>query len=184
MFAKIQQRNIVKTDDAPLLYGSFLILSVSNISTLKSVPLKSVPVNYSVVSVRFSEDSQLMATASSYHTVKLWPADGILKTKLRGTQGRVSALSISRDKKLLATVGEDKRLLLWKLDIRGDLDKLLARRCSWLGEYLESTEHDTEGEDAASDEESVTTTSATLETLDSNVIHSYCKDDTLKANNI
>ncbi|MEM1002107.1 MAG: hypothetical protein AAGH46_05620, partial [Bacteroidota bacterium] len=71
-----------------------------------------------VVAVQFSPDNgDLIATGSYDHTVKLWSSStGDLLTTLRGHQDRVTSLSMSRDKKLLATVGEDDRLLLWDLD--------------------------------------------------------------------
>ncbi|MEL6331917.1 MAG: TIR domain-containing protein [Cyanobacteria bacterium J06626_26] len=99
-----------------------------------------------VVAVQFSPDnSDLVATGSYDHTVKLWSSStGDLLTTLRGHQDRVTNLSMSRDKKLLATVGEDDRLLLWDLDldISGGqtqlLDGLLGQSCDWLGNYLKN----------------------------------------------
>ncbi|MBT9313525.1 TIR domain-containing protein [Leptothoe kymatousa] len=93
-----------------------------------------------VVTVQFSEnpdnpEKNLIATGSYDHTVKLWNMDGTLLTTLRGHEGRVNHLSISRDQELLATVGEDKRLLLWSLDLREELDLLLSQGCKWLEGY-------------------------------------------------
>ncbi|MDV3353030.1 TIR domain-containing protein [Leptothoe sp. LEGE 181152] len=100
-----------------------------------------------VVSIQFSHDEQndLIATGSYDHTVKLWSlSKGELVTTLRGHQDRVTNLSMSRDKTLIATVGEDDRLLLWDLDldISGGktqlLDKMLNQSCNWLEGYLET----------------------------------------------
>ena len=93
-----------------------------------------------VVTVQFSQDpsnpdKNLIATGSYDHTVKLWNTNGELLTTLRGHEGRVNHLSISHDQKLLATVGEDKRLLLWSLDLREELDLLLNQGCDWLTGY-------------------------------------------------
>ncbi|MEM9805034.1 MAG: TIR domain-containing protein [Cyanobacteria bacterium P01_D01_bin.56] len=93
-----------------------------------------------VVAIQFSQDpsnpeKNLIATGSYDNTVKLWNTDGELLTTLRGHEGRVNHLSISHDQKLLATVGEDKRLLLWSLDLREELNLLLNQGCDWLAGY-------------------------------------------------
>ncbi|MEM6252337.1 MAG: TIR domain-containing protein [Cyanobacteria bacterium P01_D01_bin.156] len=93
-----------------------------------------------VITVQFSHDQsnpdkKLIATGSYDHTVKLWTASGELLTTLRGHEGRVNGLSISHDQKILATVGEDKRLLLWDLNLQGELNLLLKQGCNWLEGY-------------------------------------------------
>ncbi len=91
-----------------------------------------------VSAARFSQDDQLIATASHDHTVKLWHSDGRLITTLRGHSDRVSDVSFSHDGQLLATASEDKTVMLWNLNLRGELDKLLARGCQWTRNYLQT----------------------------------------------
>lgn len=88
----------------------------------------------SVTSVSFSPDSQLIASASYDHTVKLWNRQGVLLRTLRGHRNSVMNVSFSPDGKLLASASGDNTVILWNLD----LDDLLGRGCSWVSDYLKT----------------------------------------------
>jgi len=66
-----------------------------------------------VWSVSFSPDGQLIATASSDETVKLWSRKGQELTTLIGHKGIVASVSFSPDSQIIATASFDKTIKLW-----------------------------------------------------------------------
>jgi WD40 repeat protein len=70
----------------------------------------------SVVSVAFSPDGKLLASASADGTVKVWKADdGAPVTTLTGHAGKVLGLAFSADGKTLWSGGADRTVRQWRL---------------------------------------------------------------------
>ncbi|MEH2358601.1 nSTAND1 domain-containing NTPase [Nostoc sp.] len=82
--------------------------------------------------VTFSLNGELLAAANWDGTVKLWSSDGKLIKSLNGHHSSVLSVSFSPDGQTLASASDDKTIILWNLN----LDDLLVRGCSWVGNYL------------------------------------------------
>jgi len=93
-------------------------------------------------SVNWSGDSKTVAGGSMDGNVRVWGADGTLVQTFKGHQADVWSLSFSPDRTTLASAGKDSSVRLWSLDAAtvetGELDKLLAIGCDWLGDYLQN----------------------------------------------
>ncbi|EGJ29126.1 MULTISPECIES: hypothetical protein [Moorena] len=72
----------------------------------------------SVLSVSVSPDSQLIASASSDQTIKLWSRDGQLIKDLKGHEDTVWCVSFSPDNQIIASASKDKTVKLWGRDGR------------------------------------------------------------------
>ncbi|HEY9835863.1 MAG TPA: WD40 repeat domain-containing protein, partial [Vampirovibrionales bacterium] len=70
----------------------------------------------SVVSVTFSDDGELIATASTDKTVKLFTAEGHLVKTLDGHQNAVTRVAFSPDGQTIASTSTDRTIKLWKRD--------------------------------------------------------------------
>ncbi|HEY9668175.1 MAG TPA: hypothetical protein V6C91_15295, partial [Coleofasciculaceae cyanobacterium] len=92
-------------------------------------PLKH---NGAVTWVSFSPDGKLIASASEDKTVNLWSRNGNLIKTLEGHVDKVFAVSFSPDGKWLVSASKDRTAIVWNLD----LDDLLGRGCSWLHDYF------------------------------------------------
>ncbi len=92
-------------------------------------------------SVNWSGDSKTVAGGSMDGKVRVWRADGTLLQTFKGHQADVWSLSFSPDRTTLASAGKDSSVRLWSLNAAtveaGELDKLLAIGCDWLGDYLQ-----------------------------------------------
>ncbi|NER34741.1 MAG: hypothetical protein F6J93_12090 [Oscillatoria sp. SIO1A7] len=88
-----------------------------------------------VTSVSFSPDGDTLATAGRDGTVKLWTDTGEKLRTLERHENWVTSIRFSPDGKILASSDSGGRVILWR-DLDLDLDKLLARSCDWLGDYL------------------------------------------------
>ncbi|MEQ9553749.1 MAG: TIR domain-containing protein [Coleofasciculus sp. G3-WIS-01] len=69
-----------------------------------------------VRSVSFSPDGELIASASSDHTIKLWQRDGSLIKTLQGHRDRVREVSFSPDGEMIASASRDGTVNLWTKD--------------------------------------------------------------------
>ena len=100
-----------------------------------------------VESVSFSPDGKLIAAASAGNTVKLWNFDGrkALLSKTLELGDRVLSVTFSSDSKTLAFANRDRTIILLPLE-NLELNKIIARSCEWLGDYLQNDPNVTEGD--------------------------------------
>ncbi len=68
-----------------------------------------------VWSVIFHPEGNLIASASTDKTIKLWSRDGKLQKTLKGHTDRVSRISFSSDGKYLASASHDRTVKIWNL---------------------------------------------------------------------
>lgn len=90
----------------------------------------------SVISVEFSPDGQLLATASDDKTVKLWNLNGELLKIFFGHNDGVLDASFSPDGKFIASSGRDGRVIIWNRDLK--LEEIVSKSCDWVRGYLEN----------------------------------------------
>ncbi|MBE9068182.1 AAA-like domain-containing protein [Leptolyngbya cf. ectocarpi LEGE 11479] len=69
-----------------------------------------------VEDVAIHPDSQIIASASTSSTIKLWQSDGTLLNTLRGHQSIVLSVDFSPNGQLIASGSYDKTVRLWTLD--------------------------------------------------------------------
>jgi len=69
-----------------------------------------------IVDINFSPNGQLIASASTDRTIKLWHPDGSLWKDLKGHQGGVWSVQFSPDSDLLVSGSEDNTIKLWNRD--------------------------------------------------------------------
>jgi WD40 repeat protein len=72
--------------------------------------------NGQIMTVRFSPDSQMIATGSWEYEAKLWKLDGTLYKTLKGHNSAVNALDFSRDGQIIASGSNDRTVKLWNRD--------------------------------------------------------------------
>ncbi|HCV32053.1 MAG TPA: hypothetical protein DGO89_18970 [Microcoleaceae bacterium UBA9251] len=66
--------------------------------------------------VTFSPDSQMLATNSDDHTLKIWYANGSLKAVLKGDISQIRSINFSADSQRLVSVSDDNIVKVWQVD--------------------------------------------------------------------
>ncbi|MBD1804663.1 hypothetical protein H6F98_04130 [Microcoleus sp. FACHB-SPT15] len=100
-------------------------------------------------SVCFSPNGQMLASASSDGTVKLWALDGTELQTFHGHSDKVFTVNFSPDGQMLASAGDDCTVKLWALDgtevqtFYGHSDKVFTVSFSPDGQMLASASLDT-----------------------------------------
>ncbi|KFY92530.1 hypothetical protein V498_04889 [Pseudogymnoascus sp. VKM F-4517 (FW-2822)] len=85
-----------------------------------------------VISVSFSHDSKLLASASVDKTVKVWDAaTGTLQQTLEGHSDPVSSVAFSHNSKLLASASDDSTVKVWDA-ATGTLQQTLEGHSNWV----------------------------------------------------
>ncbi len=79
-------------------------------------PKGSRPRGDRILSVAWSPDSKLVASASADNTVKIWNLDGTVLQTLRGHNDQVMSVAWSPNGKMIATGSRDKTVKLWSRD--------------------------------------------------------------------
>ena len=69
-----------------------------------------------ITDINFSSNGQLLASASTDNTIKLWHPDGSLWKDLKGHQGTVWSVQFSPDSSMLVSGSEDSTIKLWNRD--------------------------------------------------------------------
>jgi WD40 repeat protein len=98
----------------------------------------------SVISVSFSPDGQLLASAGDDHTVRLWQRGGKLLATLSGHSDRVRSIRFSPDGQVLASASYDGTVRLWQRNgqaiaaWQADADKVNSVSFSPDGQFLAS----------------------------------------------
>lgn len=104
-----------------------------------------------VNAVSYSPDGNLIATASSDRTIKIWHKEGKLLSTSPEHQDRVIALAFSPNGKLLASTSADNTLRLWRIEnnqftflrqLRGHQDWVTSVAFSPNGEMIASASRD------------------------------------------
>jgi WD40 repeat protein len=95
-----------------------------------------------ITDIKFSNDGQIIATASVDKSIKIWTQDGQLLRILQGHEGSVNTLSFSPDNYTLVSGDNDGILKFWNLaSIEKkalNLDELIKEGCTRLKDYLQS----------------------------------------------
>ncbi|HIK33488.1 MAG TPA: hypothetical protein IGS17_04755 [Oscillatoriales cyanobacterium M59_W2019_021] len=83
-----------------------------------------------ILDVAFSPDGQLIASASSDETIKIWKTDGTLVATLKGHRQPVHRIVFHPNGQLLVSASGDRTLKFWKLD--GTLLKTQEAHSAWV----------------------------------------------------
>ncbi len=115
-------KQIEKTIGVPANIKSVTISALGQITTEIQERNRLEKHNAGVVSVSFSPNGQILASASLDKTIKLWSRDGRLLNTLTGHSNAISSISFAPDSKTIASTSVDKTIKLWRVS-----DGLLLR---------------------------------------------------------
>ncbi|MDF5739916.1 MULTISPECIES: nSTAND1 domain-containing NTPase [unclassified Nostoc] len=139
----IRINNVIwKSDDQILLagvqqlsraYKSIVLLDVKSGKQLQTIPRdQGIGELYNISS---NSDGSLAAFVQQDGTVSLWYMDGTKLGEFKDLERKTKSVILSPDSSMVATISEDGTAKLWEI---GKLDKLLAKGCDRLGEYLQN----------------------------------------------
>ncbi|MEG4497144.1 AAA-like domain-containing protein [Microcoleus sp. F10-C6] len=100
-----------------------------------------------IMSVTFSPDGSLLATASAGGTARIWSKDGTLLSILKHTSG-LTNISFSPDSQMLLSASTDKMVRLWNIDgtllqtLKGNKDAVWSASFSPDGKAIASASAD------------------------------------------
>ncbi len=92
----------------------------------RRIPIPEATPNYHGKLIAFSPDGTLIASAAGNDVIVLDPKTGEVRSRLRGHSNSVNALAFGPDSKRIASVGSDRRLILWNVDSERALISVLA----------------------------------------------------------
>ncbi|MBW4634938.1 MAG: hypothetical protein KME30_24440 [Iphinoe sp. HA4291-MV1] len=101
-----------------------------------------------ILSVSFSPDGKMIASASDDSTIKLWKYDGTLVNTLQGHSLGVNSVSFSPNGQMLVSASTDRTVKLWQLDgtqvqtFQGHKDWVLGVSFSPDGKMIVSASND------------------------------------------
>ena len=103
------------------------------------IPLETLNYKAEIESLKFSSDSRMFAAGSFDETIKIWNHDSDSVTVLDDHTSTVRDLSFNADNTILASRGEDDRLILYQLAGLNDWDSVIQKGCDWLSDYLRNS---------------------------------------------